>query len=99
MAQSFTIGAVIQGTPVWTDAAGNVTIVDSIIGWETSDATLATIDANGIATLLAVGTVQLRVRADADLDEGEVRELVLLGDIEILAAEAVAGTLTFAVVP
>lgn len=77
------------------DAKGNPAKVDGPPVWSTSDETIATVMAaeDGLsATVLAngpLGTVQVTVKADADLGAG-VAELVGILEIEVVASAAVA---------
>lgn len=74
--------AKVDGAPVWSldgDPIGAVTAA--------ADGLSATIALNG-----SLGTAQLAVKADADLGGGQ-RELALTADIEIVAGEAVAGSI------
>lgn len=87
----------------FTDAAGNTARVDGIPAWEISDPAIATmtVSADGTSAqfaFAAVGKATVTVRADADLGAG-VRELILQGDLEFVAGEAVAGTVTFTETP
>lgn len=100
MADIFAVGAVKQASVSWVDAAGNVARVDSAdqaVVWESSNTAVLTVVENpgGVTvTMIAPGTAQVICRADADLDAGEVRELLAIGDIEVVAGEAVAGVVT-----
>lgn len=105
MADVFAVGVVKTANVAWADAAGNVARIDEsdqALVWESSNAAVMTVVANAApatgatCTMIAPGTAQVIVRADADLDTGEVRELVVVGDVEVVAGEAVAGTISFA---
>lgn len=103
MATIFNAGSVLTAQVEWKDAFGNLTVVDDEVApeWASSDETVATVafdETTGVVTVTStgvVGMVQISVRADADLDDGEVRELVATGDLEFIPGEAAAGTLTF----
>lgn len=76
------------------DAKGNPAALDGVPQWTTSDAAVASITpaADGLSavvTALSLGTAQIGVVADADLDSGETRELTGTLDVEVKAAEAV----------
>ena len=76
------------------DSKGNKAPVDGVPQWSSSDPAVATVvpSADGLsADVLAagVGTAQIQVVADADLDVGETRELTGTLDIEVKPAEAV----------
>jgi hypothetical protein len=84
----------------YVDSKGNPAEVDSDVTWDTSDPEIATVEIDtGDSTMAKVvpsgkvGQVQVTATADADLGEG-VRELVTTMDVEIIAGEAVAGTIT-----
>lgn len=76
-------------------AKGNVAKLDGVPVWEVSDAAIVAITpaADGLSCNVKavgpVGTAQVVVRADADLDVGEVREVIGTLDIEVVAGEAV----------
>jgi hypothetical protein len=83
----------------YIDSKGNPAKVDGVPTWTSSDETVFTVAADSVNPFKAVitpgglGTAQLKAVADADMGDG-VKELITLGDIEIVAGEAVAGTLT-----
>jgi uncharacterized Zn-binding protein involved in type VI secretion len=84
----------------YVDAKGNPAAVDGDVTWDTSDATIATVTAetgdSTIATVIPadkVGQVQINATADADLGAG-VTTLVTTMDVEVLAGQAVAGTIS-----
>jgi len=83
----------------YVDAAGNAATVDGDVSWVCSDDTVAHLDVDASdssivrVTPLKVGQVQIVATADADLGEG-IRELKTPCDIEIVAGEAVAGTIS-----
>src|SRR5262245_57486950 len=82
----------------YKDAAGNPATVDGPVTWSSSDSTIATVVADTAddkqckVTPLKLGQVQVVARADADLGQG-VRDLITTSDIEVVAGEAVAGTI------
>lgn len=89
----------VDATIAYVDARGNPATVDGAPVWGTDRPDLVslseTLDGMSCTMVpLAVGTAQITVTADADLGDG-VRELVTLGTLEIIAAEAVAGVITF----
>ncbi len=76
------------------DSKGNPAPVDGVPQWATSDPAVVTVtpSADGLsADVVAVGlgTAQVSVVADADLDAGETRELTGTLDVQVKAAEAV----------
>jgi len=86
----------------YVDADGNAASVDGDVAWSSSDANIATVTVDPsdsqLATVAAttggtIGQVQITARADADLGEG-TRELLTTMDVEVVAGEAVAGTIT-----
>jgi hypothetical protein len=84
----------------YVDAKGNAASVDGPVEWASSDAAIVSVtvstDDPSQATVAGVGPVgqaQVTVTADADLGEG-VRQIVTTMDVEIIAGEAVAGTIS-----
>jgi hypothetical protein len=84
----------------YVDSKGNPAQVDGDVTWDTSDANIATVESNAgdstqavVRPLGSVGQVQITATADADLGSG-VRELITAMDVEIVAGEAIAGTIT-----
>ena len=85
----------------YVDAQGNPAFVDGDIEWASSDINIATVevdvddDSEAVVSAAVGGTigqVQITARADADLGTG-VRELITTMDVEVVAGEAVAGTI------
>jgi hypothetical protein len=80
------------------DAKGNLAPVENVV-FQGSDPNIIVVRADPAdqtkATVLArtVGTAQVTVTADADIGEGE-KELMGLLDVEVVAAEAVALSIT-----
>jgi hypothetical protein len=90
----------VQVKVSYVDASGNPAKVDGAVQWQSSDASIATVivDTSDSAMALVrsggkVGQVQITATADADLGDG-VRELITTMDVEVVAGEAVAGTIT-----
>lgn len=84
----------------YLDAQGNAASVDGDVEWSSSDEAVATLTVDptdsSLATVAASGTlgqVQIIAKADADLGGG-VRELITTMDVDVVAGEAVAGTIT-----
>ena len=76
------------------NSKGNPAPVDGVPQWASTNPSIATVTpaADGLsAEVVAVGlgTTQINCVADADMDEGEVRELTAVLDVEIKASEAV----------
>lgn len=75
-------------------AAGNPAALDDVPSWSTSAPEIVSLDvaADGLSAVATavgpLGLAQISVTADADLDDGEVRELTALLDIQVVAAEA-----------
>lgn len=89
----------VDASIAYVDARGNPAVVDGVPAWATDRPDLVALapSADGMfcsLVPLAVGSAQVTVTADADLGEG-VRELVTLGTLEIIPAEAVAGVISF----
>jgi hypothetical protein len=84
----------------YVDAGGNPAKVDGAVSWVSSDPAIAgvVVDA-GDSTICSVipngpaGQVQVTATADADLGAG-VRSLVTVADVDVVAGEAVAGTIS-----
>lgn len=84
----------------YMDSGGNPAKVDGDVTWRSSDDTIAMAEADpGDSTLVkvtpvgALGQVQIVATADADLGTG-VRALITTTTIEIVAGEAVSGTIS-----
>jgi hypothetical protein len=83
----------------YVDAEGNPAAVDGDVTWESSDDTIVKVTPEtGDSTIVTVfpegpvGQVQITATADADLGAG-TSELITVCDIQIVAGEAVAGTI------
>jgi uncharacterized protein YjdB len=86
-------------TVVYKDARGNAAKVDGPPVWSSSNEAIVTVAARADAmsatvTAAGVGSAQISVRADADLDAGKERELIATADVEVVAGEAVVGEIT-----
>jgi len=84
----------------YVDASGNPATVDGDVVWDVSDENVVSVQVDPVDSTQArivpsgqVGQVQVTVTADADLGEG-TREIITTSDIEIVAGEAVAGTIS-----
>lgn len=76
-----------------TTAAGNPAALDGLAVWSSDNTDVATVEvsADGLSAYVISGTpgmANITVVADADLDEGEVRELSDVIAVNITAAEA-----------
>lgn len=74
-------------------AAGNPASLDGAPTWSVSDESVLelTVSEDGLSATVAakgLGSAQVSVVADADLDEGEVREISGVLDLVVVAAEA-----------
>lgn len=74
-------------------AAGNPATLDGAPAWSISDPAVAdlVVAEDGLSAVVlakALGSAQVSVVGDADLDEGEVREISGVLDIVVVAAEA-----------
>ena len=81
------------------NAKGNPAPVDGVPQWASSDPAVAVVEpaADGLTAVVkavAQGTTQISVTADADLDEGEVRNITGVLDVEVRPAEAVTMGIT-----
>lgn len=84
----------------FTTAAGNPARVDGVPAWESSDPSvieIVDVAADGMSctarTVGPLGSVQVSVKADADLGAG-VREVAAVDTIEVMAAEAVSASIS-----
>jgi hypothetical protein len=91
-------GKQVGVTISYTDAEGHPTNVDGAVHWESSNPNVVDVftatDGATSATVRAkdLGTCQVVARADADMGDG-VREIITTFDVEVVAGEAVAGTI------
>lgn len=80
-------------------AAGRPAAIDGDVVWSSDNEAVATVVSTGpmSATVKSVakGAAVISATFDADMDEGEVREVVLTGAVEVVDAEAVTGELVF----
>lgn len=89
----------VQVKIAYVDAKGNPAKVDGDVEWTSSDEDICGIATTGDSTLVTlipgskIGQCQIKATADADLGEG-VREIVTPFDMEVVAGEAVAGTIS-----
>lgn len=92
----------VVGSIAPKDAAGNPAPVDGIPVWSSSDPAIVTVTAapDGMSAVVEavgpLGTAQVSVTADADTGEG-VTTITALADIEVLASQATAVGINFAV--
>lgn len=88
----------VTATVTFTDRGGNAAEVQGSPVWNTDRPDLLTVEVvDGVANITPVGplgSAQVVVSADADLGEGFV-ELIVLGQIEVIAGTAVAGAINF----
>jgi len=100
MAYTLAAGMQVHIQIAYVDAHGNSAAVDGDVTWQTSDLSIAEIAVDAGDTTKAIvqavgatGLVQITATADADLGEG-IRELITLMDVEVVAGEAIAGTIS-----
>jgi len=89
----------VTATVAWLDAKGNPAKVDGIPVWAESGGGVVTLApaADGMSCEIAadqIGTAQVSCTGDADLGEG-TRSVVVTGDVQVVAGEAVSGSMTF----
>ena len=84
----------------YQDAAGSPAVVDGDVAWTSSDETKLAVFVNStdstkvvLRTIGPIGLVQVTATADADLGAG-VRELITTADVQVVAGEAVSGTIS-----
>jgi hypothetical protein len=100
MAYKLPVAMQILMQVAYVDAGGNPATIDGDVSWDSSDETIATVIIDTADTSKALvrsgtklGQVQVTATADADLGDG-VREILTPVDVEIVAGEAVAGTIS-----
>jgi hypothetical protein len=101
MAYKLATGMQVGVQVSYVDAKGNPAVVDGDVAWSSSDESIATVTVDTAdstkATVVGVGTVlgiaQVIATADADLGQG-VRQIMTTADVEVVAGEAIAGTIT-----
>jgi hypothetical protein len=83
----------------YVDRAGNPAAIDDEVAWKSSDDTIVALKVDSVDSktvtvtpLGKLGQVQITATADADLGAG-VTTLITPCDIEVVAGEAVAGTI------
>jgi hypothetical protein len=98
MAYNLPDGKKVTVQVAYVDAKGNPAKVDGDVAWSSSGNGIAMVTADATDTTKAViqssslGQAQITAKADADLGAG-VRELLTMFDVEVVAGEAVAGTI------
>jgi hypothetical protein len=100
MAYTLPVDMQVDVVVSYVDSDGNPANVDGGVTWATSDPQIAAVVATPGNSFEAVvrpggqlGQAQITATADADLGDG-VRELITMMDVEVVAGEAVAGTIT-----
>jgi hypothetical protein len=84
----------------YVDAKGHPADVDGEVAWESSDENIATVTVDTTDSTKAIvvgigdtiGIAQITTTADADLGQG-VRQIITTADVEVVAGEAIAGTI------
>ena len=99
MAYTLAAGMQVNVQVSYVDANGNPARVDGDVSWNVSDGGVVELNVdNQDSTICLVkatgktGQVQITATADADLGEG-VRPLITPMDVDVVAGEAVAGTI------
>lgn len=89
----------------YVDSKGNAAQVDGFPTWQSSDENVFKVQADTDDPFMAKGTLvgglgmcQVSATADADMGEG-TKPVTLLGDIEVLAGEAVGGVIEVTLTP
>jgi hypothetical protein len=79
--------------------AGRPAAIDGDVAFTSSDELVATVTATGplsaLVKAVGPGVAQIVAKFDADLDDGEVREVTASGAIEVVAAEAETAEIVF----
>lgn len=94
MANVITDEQAIDFALVAKTAAGNAARVDGLPVWSVSDPAILDLKVaeDGLTAAVAakgpLGACQVTAKADADLDEGEAREIFASADVLVVAAEA-----------
>lgn len=92
---------IVSASVTYLTAKGNPAPIDGAVVWTSSDEAVATVAAdpadskNATVTAVAPGVCQITAVADADMDEGETREVTASGAIEVVAAEAQQAEIVF----
>jgi len=102
MAYTLPDGNKVEVKIEYVDSQGNAAAVDGDVEWSSSNTDIVTVEVDPDdpqkATVAAteggtIGQAQIIATADADLGAG-VREIITTMDVEVVAGEAVAGTIT-----
>ena len=100
MSDTMPSGSTASLSIAWIDAAGNPATVDGPTAWESSDEAVVTLEASAdsltatVTSVGPVGPVQVQATADADMGSG-IKTITAICDINVIAGEAVGGTITF----
>ena len=99
MAYKLAAGNQVTVKVSYVDANGNPATVDGDVRWDSSDSSIVEVDVDAADSAQALvqatgktGQVQVTATADADLGGG-VREIITPMDVEVVAGEAVSGTI------
>jgi hypothetical protein len=100
MAYTLASGMQVHVQVAYVDANENPAEIDGEVTWSSSNDTIVTVEVDPsdstmavVAAIGPVGQVQVTATADADIGEG-TRTLITPMDVEAVAGEAVAGTIT-----
>jgi hypothetical protein len=100
MAYKLATGMQVGVQVSYVDSKGHPATVDGEVEWSSSDESIVTVTADTAdstkATVVGfgdnVGIAQVTATADADLGQG-VRQILTTSDVEVVAGEAIAGTI------
>jgi len=99
MAYTLPVDKMIVVQVSYVDSAGNPAAIDGLVGWSSSNSSIAAIAPDtgdsSICSIIPQGTLgssQITATADADLGDG-VKPLITTMDLTVVAGEAVAGTI------
>jgi len=90
----------VTASLAYVDAKGNPALVEGAPVWTTDRPDIVTVTpaADGMSAVIApvgpLGSAQISVDADADLGAG-VTNLTTLGQVDVIAGTAVAGSMNF----
>lgn len=90
----------VTATPTFKDGKGNPAKVDGAPSYQTDNPAILTLNpsADGLSCEIVatgmIGTANVQCSADADLGP-DVKQIILTGSIEVVAGQAVTGSLDF----
>jgi hypothetical protein len=100
MAYKLATGMQVGVKVSYVDSKGHPAAIDGDVSWSSSDESIVTVTADAADSFAAtvvgvgdnVGIAQVTASADADLGAG-VRNILTTSDVEVVAGEAIAGTI------